>query len=82
MKLFLDTPQMISVDPQDETPIKKFVSGVERVIDTGAPQHHQQVMDDLAVQINCDPQDLYFMLSNPVKEEDIVFPDFQQTLIA
>ncbi|MEP6344032.1 MAG: hypothetical protein ABJ275_12030 [Maricaulaceae bacterium] len=82
MILFLNRPQIINIDPQDDTPIKKFVSGAERVLETCSPIQRRRVVSDLARQINCNPQDLRFMISEPVKEDDVVFPDFQRMLTA
>ena len=82
MELFLNRPQIINVDPQDDTPIKRFVSGVERVLETCSPIQRRRVVSDLARQINCNPQDLSFMVSDLVKEDDVAFPDFQRMLTA
>ena len=82
MKLFLDVPQMLDFEPKIETSIQTFVSGFERIIRTSSSMRRQKVVQDLALRINCDPQDLYFMTSGFCNEEDIVFPDFRAALIA
>ena len=82
MKLYLDQPQKIKIEMQNETPIQNFVSGVERVIETCSLKQSQRVVSDLATQINCKPQDLYFMMSGRVNDDEIDLPDFQQVLRA
>ena len=82
MKLFLDVPQALDVDPKIETSMQTFVSGFERVIRTSSSMQRQKVVHDLALHINCDPQDLYFMTSGLGNEEDIVFPEFRAALTA
>ena len=82
MKLYLDQPQTVNIETQNETPIQRFVSGVERVIESCTIEQSQRVVDDLAIQINCNPQDLYFMMSGRVKEDEIALPDFHRMLQA
>ena len=82
MKLYFDQPQIVNIATQNETPIQRFVSGVERVIQSCSIEQSQRVVSDLAVQINCNPRDLYFMMSGRVKEDEVTMPDFQQMLHA
>jgi len=66
------------------TPTRIFVEGAIKALREASKQSKNIILDDLAAQVDCNREDLSFLIEAqcPATDMDIALPDFRAALMA
>lgn len=82
MLLFHKLSQNLLLEDSELSSVHIFLQGAINALQDARPKQRRVILADLATQIGCDPQDLYFLTQQTIQEESLELPNFREAILA